>query len=82
MENTMDTETLKKKLQKQNPLMMSPMAFAIAACGGGGGSDDDGQGIAESQAAYSAKAKSIDQTLKYIQNLHYIFPLRFFINLI
>lgn len=32
----MDTETLKKKLQKQNPLMMSPMAFALAACGGGG----------------------------------------------
>ena len=36
----MDTETLKKKLQKQNPLMMSPMAFALAACGGGGTSED------------------------------------------
>ena len=33
----MDADTLKKKLQKQNPLMMSPMAFALAACGGGGG---------------------------------------------
>ena len=33
----MDAETLKKKLQNKNPLMMSPMAFALAACGGGGG---------------------------------------------
>jgi len=33
----MGAETLKKKLQKKNPLMMSPMAFALAACGGGGG---------------------------------------------
>lgn len=32
----MDSVTLKKKLQKQNPLMLSPMAFALAACGGGG----------------------------------------------
>lgn len=39
----MDAETLKKKLQKQNPLMMSPMAFALAACGGGSAErDDDG----------------------------------------
>jgi hypothetical protein len=36
----MDTDTLKKKLQKQNPLMLSPMAFALAACGGGGGKED------------------------------------------
>ena len=35
----MDADTLKKKLQKQNPVMMSPMAFALAACGGGGGGD-------------------------------------------
>ncbi|MDA9208667.1 matrixin family metalloprotease [bacterium] len=31
----MDAETLKKKLQNKNPLMMSPMAFVLAACGGG-----------------------------------------------
>ena len=30
----MDADTLKKKLRKQSPLMMSPMAFALAACGG------------------------------------------------
>mgnify|MGYP001405976034 CR=1 FL=1 len=36
----MDAETLKKKLQKQNPLMMSPMAFGLAACGGGSLYDD------------------------------------------
>lgn len=31
----MVTDTLKKKLKKQNPIMMSPMVFALAACGGG-----------------------------------------------
>ena len=36
----MAADTLKKKLQKQNPLMMSPMAFALAACGGGGGEEE------------------------------------------
>jgi serralysin len=36
----MDADTLKKKLHKQNPLMMSPMAFALAACGGGGGEEE------------------------------------------
>ena len=30
----MEADTLKKKLRKQNPLMMSPLAFALAACGG------------------------------------------------
>lgn len=32
----MDAETLKKKLTKRKPLMMSPTAFALAACGGDG----------------------------------------------
>ena len=36
----MDAAKLKKKLQKQNPLMMSPMAFALAACGGGGAEEE------------------------------------------
>jgi hypothetical protein len=30
----MQAKDIKKKIQKQNPLMMSPMAFALAACGG------------------------------------------------
>ena len=41
----MDTEALKKKLQKQNPLLMSPMAFVLAACGGGGGGSSSTQSI-------------------------------------
>lgn len=36
----MDAAILKKKLQKQNPLMMSPIAFALAACGGGGAEEE------------------------------------------
>lgn len=44
----MDTEVIKKKLQKQNPLMMSPMAFALAACGGGG---SDGAGTSTQTVA-------------------------------
>jgi hypothetical protein len=35
----MSTKSIKKKLQKQNPLLMSPIAFGLAACGGGGDSD-------------------------------------------
>ena len=36
----MDTLAMKKHLKKQNPIMMSPVAFALAACGGGDGSVD------------------------------------------
>lgn len=39
----MVTEKLKKKLHKQNSLMMSPIAFALAACGGGSGGRSDGK---------------------------------------
>ena len=52
----MDADTLKKKLQKQNPLMMSPIAFALAACGGGGGSDSDGKMLEENQSASVASS--------------------------
>ena len=62
----MDADTLKKELQKQNPLMMSPMAFALAACGGGGGSDSNGQVLEENQSACPAKAKSI--SIRFIKD--------------
>ena len=39
----MDTLAVKKHLKKHYPMMMSPVAFALAACGGGG----DGQVDAE-----------------------------------
>jgi len=34
----MALKQLKNKLSKKTPLLMSPMGFALAACGGGGGS--------------------------------------------
>ena len=45
----MDAEAIKKKLQKQNPLMLSPMAFALAACGGGGSNDGE-VGVEQNEA--------------------------------
>ena len=38
----MDADKLKKKLETQNPLMLSPMPCVLAACGGGG--DVEGKG--------------------------------------
>ena len=58
----MDTETVKKKLQKQNSLVMSPVAFALAACGGGGVGEGNGEKNEASAGNYnlpSAKQQSL-----------------------
>ena len=59
----MDANTLKKKLQKQNPLMMSPMAFALAACGGGGGEEEEANSSIEkvSAAGLLISSREIEQ---------------------
>ena len=57
----MDAETVKKKLQKQNPLVMSPIAFALAACGGGGGSSDGEVGVEQNEASGSYNPPSAKQ---------------------
>ena len=41
----MYAQTLKKKLQKHNPLMMFPTAFALVACGGDGGGTSNNEDL-------------------------------------
>lgn len=59
----MDANTLKKKLEKQNPLIMSPMAFALAACGGGG--DVKGNGEQNETSGNSIPPSAKQQSLLY-----------------
>ena len=64
----MDAETLKKKLQKQNPLMMSPMAFALAACGGSDGESRNQNDIGSDTEVPSdaANSPSVVADVKYV----------------
>jgi hypothetical protein len=65
----MDAAKLKKKLKQQNPLMMSPMAFALAACGGGG--EDGSPEVAPKLSTVVTLIPSGDETIDMMTTSSY-----------